>query len=330
MKNLLKKTEIYLHELEDTWLDFKPKPESALPLILRERYLLYSTNLFGSPWLLALEADGWDPGSPTEYRHHWQQLQRVAAEDHVALVLPSISATVRNRMIRMQVPFIVPSTQMFLPLSIISLKESFGNARPIEGKPLPPAAQVLLLIQLQEGGLQDLSSKEISKRLGYSRASISTACSELEQNQLCQTFRKGKELRIDFSRPPGELWAAALPLLRSPVRKVHSVKWEFPVPEVKFAGISALSRRSNLAEDEIPTFAMPEQSIRRGLEDGRFNGCPDRHVADAHLEAWSYGPALLTDGPSVDPLSLFLSLRDNPDERVQSELSTMVEDLPWQ
>ena len=329
MKNLLERTESYLRELEQMLTGFDRETAFALPLVLRERYQLYSASLFGRRWLLAVESEGWDPGSPTEYQQHRQQIEKTTGKDHVVLVLPFISATVRNRMINMGIPFVVPQAQVFLPLSMINLRESYGGARTLEGKPLSPTAQALILYQLQKSGLQNLSSKEISNRLGYSRASISTACSELEQNGLCHTFRKGKELRVEFLHNSRELWNTALPLLRSPIRKTQFVKWEQSPPEARLAGISALSRQSSLSDDKIPWFAMEASMIRRGLEQGRFNGCPDWHEADARIEAWSYDPALLFDDETVDPLSLYLSLRDNPDERVQSELAAMMKDFPW-
>lgn len=329
MKDLQQKTESYLREIEDAPIDFQPESVPALPLILRERYKLFAAKLFGQAWLLAMEAEGWEPGSPTEYRHHVHQLSQITGEDHIALVMQTISAKIRNRMVQMRVPFIVPNTQVYLPLAVIYLRERFSASIPAEGKPLSPAAQVLLLIQLQQGGLENQSSKEISSRAGYSRASISTACAELEQNHLCKTFRKGKEQRIEFSRPPQDLWKVALPLLKSPVRKTHWVKWQQPVPEARLAGISALSQLSSLADDRIPTFAMAERDIREGLEQGRFHGCADKHEADALLEAWSYDPGLSTLGEAVDTLSLYLSLRKNPDERAQSELAAMMEDFSW-
>jgi len=47
------------------------------------------------------------------------------------------------------------------------------------------------------------------------------------------------------------------------------------------------------------------------------------------IEVWSYDPATLSQDGIVDPLSLFLSLRDDPDERVQGALRRMLEGLPW-
>jgi hypothetical protein len=40
-------------------------------------------------------------------------------------------------------------------------------------------------------------------------------------------------------------------------------------------------------------------------------------------------PDLLSDGPMVDPLSLYLSLRSSTDERVQQQLGDLIEEVKW-
>jgi hypothetical protein len=329
VKDLRNRAEGYLTKLDERLGPFIPRAILSLPLYLRERFSVFSARVFGRNWLLAIEEDGWDAGTPTEYRQHWQQLKKATGEEHVAFVLPSLSATVRNRMIGQGVPFLIPDTQIFLPESITLLRENFATLASGPGKSLSPPAQVLLLLQVQQGGLEELSAKELSARLGFCRASMSNATSELEQNNLCETSREGKEQRIHFKGAASGLWESALPLLRSPVSKTLFVRWSYPVEGVKRAGISALAQRSQLAEDSVPVFAMPEKRIRMGLEHGQLTGCVDRYEANAEVEAWRYDPALLSDGPDVDPLSLFLSLRNSPDERVQAELADMMEALPW-
>jgi hypothetical protein len=158
---------------------------------------------------------------------------------------------------------------------------------------------------------------------------ISKARSELEANQLCDVIRQGKEMRLSFTLSSRQLWEAANPLLRSPVYRQHAVKWSQPVPAAKLAGVSGLSQRSNLADGDIQTYAIMKRDFRYLLEQGEFYGCSDRHEADARIETWSYNPGLLSDQNVVDDLSLYLSLRYNPDERVQSELKAMMENFPW-
>jgi len=48
------------------------------------------------------------------------------------------------------------------------------------------------------------------------------------------------------------------------------------------------------------------------------------------IQRWRYSPAILADDRrTVDRLSLYLSLRDSADERIQSALSRMLEGVKW-
>lgn len=328
MNPLLEKTERYLKRIAGDVRPFVQETAGSLPLLLRERYQLYRVRLFGRDWVLAMEADGWDVGTPSEYRNQVDQLAQKAG-GQVVLVLASISATARNRMVQMNVPFIVPDAQIFLPVAMINLQETHGSVLPGKGDALSPAAQVLILHQILRGDFDAMSSKQVAAQLGYSEMAISKARTELEVNRLCTIVRKGKEIHARFNLSAQALWKDALPLLRTPVAKRHWIQWKGPVADARLAGISALARVSDLADDAIPTYAMKRQAFQSLLEQGKVHGCPDRHEAHARIEAWSYAPALLADKPAVDPLSLYLSLREDPDERVQLAMSSMMEDLAW-
>ena len=47
------------------------------------------------------------------------------------------------------------------------------------------------------------------------------------------------------------------------------------------------------------------------------------------LEIWNYAPILLAKGDAVDRLSLYLSMKDHADERIQIALENLIEDMPW-
>jgi hypothetical protein len=47
------------------------------------------------------------------------------------------------------------------------------------------------------------------------------------------------------------------------------------------------------------------------------------------LEIWSYSPRLFEKGDVVDRFSLYLSLQANDDERVESALEKMMEQITW-
>jgi hypothetical protein len=47
------------------------------------------------------------------------------------------------------------------------------------------------------------------------------------------------------------------------------------------------------------------------------------------VELWSYPPRAVAEGPVVDRLSLFLSLNGTSDERVESALDELLEEMEW-
>lgn len=52
-------------------------------------------------------------------------------------------------------------------------------------------------------------------------------------------------------------------------------------------------------------------------------------LAPLELEIWKYDPKLLSESGLVDPLSLYLSLADTNDERIEGALRDLLEDLRW-
>ena len=51
--------------------------------------------------------------------------------------------------------------------------------------------------------------------------------------------------------------------------------------------------------------------------------------AGYEMEVWSYSPGLFANGKIVDQFSLYLSLIDIKDERVESAMEEMMESVEW-
>ena len=47
------------------------------------------------------------------------------------------------------------------------------------------------------------------------------------------------------------------------------------------------------------------------------------------IEVWRYDPDLLAKNGVIDPLSLYLSIRANDDERIQIELKDLMNSIKW-
>lgn len=328
MPNLKERLLAYLEALTGERPDLAAQADSALPLFLRERYAIFSTRLFGRRSLLALEKEDWKNGSPSEYGKHAEALQLKIGEP-VILVLPILPSYARNRMVQMGIPFVVPGSQTFIPNSLIDLRERFPQPNSKRRETLSPAAQCTVLYHLLRGPLAGVPLKAIAQKVHYSPMMMTKVKDELEAGEICKIVRSGRSMVLDFTTHGRSLWEQVKPQLTSPVRKTLWVQWAKPGHPALLAGLSALSQRTMIAADRLPTYALTLAGFQEALEQGACTGCRDAESATARIEVWSYEPRLLGDDQMVDPLSLYLSLRDSGDERVQQQLEQLIEGVKW-
>ena len=95
------------------------------------------------------------------------------------------------------------------------------------------------------------------------------------------------------------------------------------------AGLSALAPYSALADPNVPVVALDRVKVKNLLDARGVQELPTSYEAELEVEVWSYGPDLVSEGPAVNRLSLYLSLRDDSDERVRSALDEMMRGVPW-
>ena len=327
MKTAIENAQKYLSSMMEDRPRWQPLSPGSLPFHLAKRFSYHQVELFGNEWVLAVEADDRETGTPKEYRKLGSLL--ASAFSHpLVFVLPSMNARTRNRLVQMDVPFVVPGSQVFLPMTYINLKETYPGKTTAEGL-LSPAAQVLVLHQILHDSFRARSSRQIAELLGYSNMSISNARGDLEVRELCECFREGKAVHMVF--PPARgLWERSRPYLASPVQKRFWFRWGGErLDGLLLSGYSALSRQTSLADDDRPCYAATRSNIRSLIEQGSLQRVELEEDADAQLEQWRYDPQVLASETVVDPLSLYLSLQDDPDERVQGELDELMKVMSW-
>lgn len=327
MSALEKRLTDYLQSIAVSSASLRPAPgevQGRLPLFLRERYRLRSLVILGRKCLLALEAPGWDTGSPAEYAAHAQTMLTQFSEP-VTLVIPQVASYARNRMVQAGIPFIVPGSQLFMPFMMVDLRERFSTPATEAGQPLTPAAQCILLYHLLRKPLQGMPLQDIAKLTNYSAMMVTRVKDEWETNSLCQTSRVGRSVVVDFASNGLKLWDMAEPLLTSPVRKKHWGRWNRPTHPALAAGYTALSHTTMIDDDPVPTVALHRKDFRALFENGIFLTVGEYEEANVVIQEWSYNPRLLSDGPYVDRLSLVLSLRGDSDDRVQQQLQTVLD-----
>lgn len=313
---------------------FKPASDSLqrLPTYFGSLYEAWHGDLLDRHYLFLL-AKGREQPSPAEIAGHYRVAMK-ALNEPVAFVFTGLESFARQRLVQYRVPFVVPRRQVYLPLFLIDLREGASPRRDQAPGPishLSASAQVLLLYYLLKRKAPELSSLGAWARLlGYSAMTATRIASELAAARLCKVGQSGRKTILDFDHDCRALWERALPFLRSPVRGRSYVRFigKGQPPGLQ-AGLSALSRHTMLADDGLIVVAMSNSEYARALVDGRVEEIPFADEDAAAIERWRYRPGLLSDGSTVDPLSLYLSLREVQDERVQAALKELLEGIQW-
>jgi hypothetical protein len=97
------------------------------------------------------------------------------------------------------------------------------------------------------------------------------------------------------------------------------------------AGMTALSEYSMINDDKIKTYACMQKTFKNLVQKQFVQEVPFKEEADINLELWTYNPVICEkfSSKTVDPLSLFASLKDDSDERVAKALEEMMENVTW-
>ncbi|RZB30109.1 MAG: hypothetical protein SRB1_02389 [Desulfobacteraceae bacterium Eth-SRB1] len=133
-------------------------------------------------------------------------------------------------------------------------------------------------------------------------------------------------ITVTLSKPAN---VGSLPHLKTPVRENIWLKTMIDELSVREAGLTALACYSMLTPPKKQVYAASAKEWkaikRKYLHD--IISYPDE--AGYELEIWSYSPGLFANGKIVDSFSLYLSLKDIKDERVESALEKMMEGIEW-
>lgn len=310
----------YLYETLGLKVKMHPwKQKDALPFYILNFYDFYETALLNQQCLFVI-ATQVEEITPATIKKH---LEIVAQKsDRVCIFVQKTTTSYnRKRLIERRIPFIIPGNQMYLPQSGIDFREYFLK-RKILKKYMSPATQVVIIHALLQGIDNRYTPTELSKKLGYTSMTMSRAFDELETMELGKVSREGKERWLHFEGKKSELWKNSKSLMKNPVKKRVWVKGRKPKVQ---AGLSALAKVSMLVPPSIPVHAVCFKDWKKL----KLNELPDSEGATFELEIWHYNPALFVNKGLVDSFSLYLSLQEHEDERIEEVLKEEMEKVKW-
>ncbi len=310
-------------------MGLEPVAGAGLAHFLHDRYRIWQGQLNGEPALLvAIRAPG--HGATTEFIKHRDLLRRQLGIRLVLLLLEHVPTVIRRQMVERQIGFLAPGAQLYVPEALLDLRERTPTRAPTANAQFGPTTQVLILASLLGEDLNDGNLTHLAERFQVAIMSMSRTLDELEALQIAKAHHVGRQRRLQFVVRDRELWQAVEGRLQSPVRKVRTVRGNLPDDVAPRAGESALAHYTMLAEPRFPHRAIPAARWKRLQQSLELKVGFDFDGDDrAELQTWSYDPRVLSQEPVVDRLSLHLSMRHDPDERVAQAAQQLLQPFGW-
>ncbi|MEB6590508.1 hypothetical protein MXM82_15370 [Pseudomonas asiatica] len=252
----------------------------------------------------------------------------------VVYVCRSLSIHERRSLITHQVNFIQPRFQMFIPEMALDLRESFRLRREqSEVSALFPAAQAMLLSCLYTGKTYEayFRTNALLGDLNYSRVTLSKAVEQLICLEVITPAKSELHWKTyAFNGTPAEVFRKAKQYLRPPVRKrIGITRNTLPMATgVCLAGETALAKYTMLAEPKQAVWGMTKNVFNDMLALDAFEVRDSLDEVEEWVEIWAY-PSLTERHYIADAASLYLSLEENPDERIQTALDELKQQVDW-
>jgi len=302
---------------------------AQLPYFLQDTYEVLPCELMGQPITLAC-LKGRQPLAAQQVDQHAKRLRELLHAP-IIIALPEVAPGERKQLIAHGVAFVVPDRQLFAPQMGMILTERFGAEPRREQELASPATQALLVWFLNHHPVTETWHPfQEAAALGYAGMTATRAIRELLQFDLFELEVRGRAKYLKLKSTRRDLWERAKPHLRTPVLRTL---WTYEkrivqVTDARWAGESALAHLTMLNEPRQQVVALTAEDEQRAKQAGIF--FEPREIADGiAVQVWRYEPGMQAKEKTVDPLSLWLSLRDNRDDRIQMALEEIEEKFLW-
>jgi len=158
---------------------------------------------------------------------------------------------------------------------------------------------------------------------------MTRALNELETAEIGEVEVLGKERVLRFTESKTAIWEMALTVLRNPIKKRFLTRYSNHDRRCVQSGLTALAHYSLLAEPKQPVFAISADNWKTLGQGAEAVELPYAEPGTCQMEIWNYDPCLFDRNGTVDPLSLYLTLKDDNDERIAAALEEMMKGMTW-
>ncbi|GHT44062.1 hypothetical protein AGMMS49965_19050 [Bacteroidia bacterium] len=283
------------------------------------RFSFYAL-VFSRQTICVIQAKNNDTYTPLKYKRITAQIEKVVAMP-VAVLLESLVYYERERLISQGVYFIISDKYAFLPSLIANVRAKEENRTSAK---LTPAAQYILLYYLLADTKNKFTLRDMQKTMPYNYLALSRAVINLEDCKLCQTGKDDTGTKfIQFDSSKRDLWEKSQKYLSSPVKKILYSD-SLPKENHAVSGINALSHYSHLNPEQYGSMAIRDKNFQPNAQYNNVEGI-------YRIEIWKYPTTMpyQSTGNIVDKLSLYLSMKGDPDARIEKELELLIEEMKW-
>lgn len=291
--------------------------DDKLPLAIATYYSFYDLEFMETQVTIAVPL-GIDGITPMQLAKH--KAKMIEAFRHpVIFVLENVASYQIARLTRAKVDFIVPGKIIFIPSMLTVLREIKNTVKEMPEK-MPPATQMLVLYHLETKTINGLTASDIAGLTGLAYPTVNIALRWLVANEIISLVgSKQKHVQLTMSKE--ELWDKSSPMMSSPIQRILFTDTK---PEGSLmSGETAMGHYTMLAEPATPVIAIDKATAKANAT------LMNKEYGSIMVEVWKYSPSLLSENEWADRLSLYLSMKDSEDERIQMECDTLIGEMKW-
>lgn len=246
----------------------------------------------------------------------------------VCFYFDSLKRSQRDSLINHHVPFISADNQLYLPFLGIAIHNNFKKKQEIKIDKMMPLTQSLFLYILYECKGEKIAKKDAADALKVTRTSITRASEQLVRMGLINQENAGKECYMWAELNGMELFRKAEQYLINPVQDEFITEDNLNMKDLSLAGESALAKVTMLNPPKIKCLAIDKDLCKNKTFD-KLDAKWETKKKLNRLQLWKYNPSLFEKNGVVDPISLYMTLKDSEDERIIGSLEEMMEDFKW-
>jgi hypothetical protein len=317
--------ESYLKENIDEHITVKPwNKKNDFPIFLRNKYNFYEMNILGKQCVLMEIID--EVPNIDQLQKHIKQIENLT-KGHLVLFYKNITRYRRKSLIKNRIAFVLEDGQMYLPFLGLDLKKVQEIVeKDIKRFTIP--AQIAYLYFLYHKD-EVVNMTEFADKMGFNKMTASRALNDLYHANLITYKIGGKTGRSkEYKRiTDPDYYMYGKEYLKTPVRKTIHVKTK-PLGALT-AGFDALAELSMINPPSHPILAVDKNRLKKEQIEIVENKDLIKDSQLVELQLWDYDPKLFADKRHVDLLSLYVSLEEEADERVEQALEEVLRGEAW-